>query len=172
MCDKSIQLNMKLLLLLSNIIDGENNIPKEELMNNYLNYYNEFQNALYESYDENIKNENIMSEQPKIVIEEIIIKPNKNVTFKANNELNQKGGETYAVNNKKSKEEKIRSKCEALWANNVKNIGKKLNIQPEKGKKTLSKTYVINQIIQNKNLHNKALRELNKFDLVKSETAS
>ncbi|AEY99242.1 hypothetical protein tv_L1 [Megavirus courdo7] len=135
MCDKSIQLNMKLLLLLSNIIDGENNIPKEELMNNYLNYYNEFQNALYESYDENIKNENIMSEQPKIVIEEIIIKPNKNVTFKSNNELNQKGGETHIINNKKSKEDKIRNKCEALWANNVKNIGKKLNIQPEKGKK-------------------------------------
>nr|AEY99260.1 hypothetical protein tv_L2 [Moumouvirus Monve] len=175
---------MNLLLLLSNIIDEEKNMEKKSILaNKYLDYFDKFQYILYDSYNitnnnyRNIINDTTLSDKPIITIEETIHKPLKNVTFNDNNEYikNQKGGnngDKIIICNKKSTEDRIRSKCNVLWANNVKELGKKLNIKPEKGKKTLSKAHVINQIVANKKLHAKALKELNKFDLVQSESMS
>nr|AVL93334.1 hypothetical protein matv_2 [Moumouvirus australiensis transpoviron] len=173
MCDNSIQLNMDLLLLLTNIIDEEKNMEKKSIIGNkYLEYFDKFQNILYDSY--NIPDNNNYND---ITNTSLNNKPIKNVSFNDNNEYikNQRGGnngDKIIICNKKSTGDKIRSKCNVLWANNVKELGKKLNIKPEKGKKTLSKAHVINQIVANKKLHTKALKELNKFDLVQSESMS
>lgn len=65
-----------------------------------------------------------------------------------------KGGN--ANNTIDKKKEKIKVRLGAMWAEQVRDIGKELGIKPEKGK-NLSKTYITNIILNNSKLYDKVL---------------
>lgn len=74
--------------------------------------------------------------------------------------------------NKKSEtiEQRLERKFNAMHAEQARSIGKSLNIKPEKGKKTLSKKHVMNRVLGNSKLHTKALAELKKRKMLKTES--
>lgn len=71
-----------------------------------------------------------------------------------------------------TKKEKLESKLNAAWAEEIKSLGKTLGLKPPKNKKSLSKTDVTKKILANPKLYDKALKELNKSALLRSDTAS
>lgn len=71
--------------------------------------------------------------------------------------------------NGKTDVSKLEDKLDMLWAENIRKLGRKLNIKGKNGKQ-LKRDEIVNRIIKNKKLHSKALTELNKFDLTKSES--
>jgi hypothetical protein len=54
----------------------------------------------------------------------------------------------------------------------VKRLGKTLGFKPPKNKKSLSKTDIIKKLLANPKLHDKALKELNKSALLRSNSTS
>jgi hypothetical protein len=71
-----------------------------------------------------------------------------------------------------NKKEKLKRKLEVMWMEQVKTLGKELGIKPPKNKKNLSKTDTIKKILANPKIHDKALKEIRKIELLKSDTAS
>ena len=59
-----------------------------------------------------------------------------------------------------------------MWAEEVKRLGKTLNLKPPKNKKSMSKKDIINRILKNKNMYDKALREAKKESTIKTESES
>lgn len=96
----------------------------------------------------------------------------------SNNKTNKKqvSFSTFNDNNNNSssisKNDKLFRKLNTMWAEQVINIGKSLSFKPQKNKKFLSKTEVINKIMNNPNLHNQVMKEINNFELLQSETNS
>ena len=98
---------------------------------------------------------------------------------------NQKGGYKKQVSfdnsvsendNKKSltlsKRQKLESKLNARWADEIKDLGKQLKIKPQRGKKNLSKTYVTKKILASPDLYDQALKILYKMSQLNSDTGS
>lgn len=66
--------------------------------------------------------------------------------------------------------ERLQRKFNTMYAEQAKSIGKSLKIKPEKGKKILSKKHVMNRIVKDKKLHQKALKEMKKRNLLNTES--
>lgn len=71
-----------------------------------------------------------------------------------------------------TKKQKLERKLKAEYAEKIIELGKYLEIKPQRGKKTLSKTYVTKKILDTAKLHDRAFKYLHKNALVKSDTES
>jgi hypothetical protein len=63
-------------------------------------------------------------------------------------------------------------KLNTMWAEQVRELGKKLEIKPAKNKKTLSKADITKRILNNPKIHDKALKAIRNISIVKIDTIS
>lgn len=56
---------------------------------------------------------------------------------------------------------KLENKLKSMWRDQVIDIGKAVGIKPERKKKTMNKTYVIKEIMNNPKIHNKVWKQIN-----------
>lgn len=86
---------------------------------------------------------------------------NKKVRFDIANNNNNKN---------MTKKEKLQSKLNAMWAEQVKDLGKQLGFKPPKNKKSLTKTDITKLLLNSPKLYDKALKIIRKIDILRSET--